>query len=85
MGEEQYIRATFEYDVTGVHDALSAMELPGDALAHGAQQVLEIQHPGGVGEILLVADGGSWAGGRIVSQMRDHERDASEVAFVAIA
>ena len=85
VGEEQYIRATFEYDVTGVHDALSAMELPGDALAHGAQQVLEIQHPGGVGEILLVADGGSWAGGRIVSQMRDHERDASEVAFVAIA
>ena len=85
VGGEHCVRETLEYDAIGVHHALSAMELPGNALAPHGRQTLEIHHPGGVGDILLVADGGSWAGGRIVDRIRDDDRDASEVAFVAIA
>ena len=48
-------------------------------------QILEIQHPGGVGEILKVADGGSWAAGNILTQAAASPPGASELAYVAIA
>jgi radical SAM superfamily enzyme YgiQ (UPF0313 family) len=64
-GGEHDLEADFGFDARGLHRALAAMELPA-AGAHSADsQVLEIHHPGGVGEILQSADGGSWLAGSI--------------------
>jgi hypothetical protein len=84
-GDEQRCEEQFQFDASAVHGALAAMELPGEALADGAAQILEIQHPGGVGEILKVADGGSWAAGSILTQAAASPPGASELAYVAIA
>ena len=84
-GDEQRCEKLFQFDASAVHGALAAMELPGEALADGAAQILEIQHPGGVGEILKVADGGSWAAGNILTQAAASPPGASELAYVAIA
>ena len=84
-GDEQRCEELFQFDASAVHGALAAMELPGEALAGGAAQILEIQHPGGVGEILKVADGGSWAAGNILTQAAASPPGASELAYVAIA
>ena len=41
---------------------------------------MEIHHPGGVGDILQVADGGSWLRGVI----QDEGKGSSEVQYVAV-
>ena len=64
-GAEQQLRANFSFDAHSVQRALSAMELPpGDRWQH-APWTLQINHPGGVGDILQGADGGSWLAGSI--------------------
>lgn len=67
MGNERTFTAAFDYDVTAAHDKLSAMEAPDLGEDSGAQWIGEFHNPGGVGEILVVADGGSWLKGSIVS------------------
>jgi hypothetical protein len=84
-GEEHRCEELFQFDAAAVHGALAAMELPGEALAQGPAQELEIQHPGGVGEILKVADGGSWAAGNILARSAADPAGTSELAFVALA
>jgi len=85
-GGEITLRETFSFNARGAFQALDAMELPGQ-IPHTAQHwTLDIHHPGGVGEILHVADGGSWLRGVIVDTDIDtvSSIDTSEVQFVAI-
>lgn len=68
MGSETSINENFDFDAQRFFGALSAMELPATPIQDALERwVVEIQHPGGVGEILVVADGGSWLRGVIQS------------------
>lgn len=84
-GEEHRDRVDFEFDANTLHQALSAMELPAVQGWIDGSQSLEIQHPGGLGEILQGADGGSWLRGNIVEEITADKIGSSEVQFVAIA
>ena len=46
---------------------------------------LTIKHPGGVGDILHDADGGSWLRGSILESDKEVTAPSSELEFVAIA
>jgi len=81
MGGEHSIRVDFDFDARAVFDALAAMELPSAAEEIRGEFTLEIDHPGGLGEILHVADGGSWLRGVI----REEVTASSDVQFVALA
>jgi len=81
-GQEVTVRESFDYDARAAFDALAAMELPQSLAADSTQnREVQIHHPGGVGDILLVADGGSWLRGVI----QDQSCDAAETQYVAIA
>lgn len=80
-GPEQLIHETFDFNAPEAYTALEAMELPPLPFANGRDFRLAINHPGGLGEILHVADGGSWLRGVI----RSEETATSEVQYVAIA
>ena len=78
-GTETSICVEFDYDAARACRQLEAMEAPDrDCFTAGSRQ-LQIHHPGGVGDILLVADGGSWARGEILESV------AQSVELVAIA
>jgi hypothetical protein len=81
IGKEHTLQESFNFDAQALFDALSAMELADSKPTANTRWTLEIRHPGGVGEILHVADGGSWLRGVI----QESDIDASEVQFVAIA
>ena len=80
-GAERRLRESFDFDARAAFQALAAMELPADSSRTAGCWTLEIDHPGGIGEILHVADGGSWLRGVI----READIDTSEVQFVALA
>jgi len=80
-GGEHTLRETFSFDAQAIDRALSAMELPLQSDAATGNWTLDIHHPGGVGEILHVADGGSWLRGTI----RESKVEAADVQYVAIA
>jgi hypothetical protein len=80
-GSEHAMRQDFDFPAHATFRALSAMELPGEAAQYDGGETLEIHHPGGIGDILHVADGGSWLRGIIT----DQADKASEVQTVAIA
>ena len=65
------------------------MELPAAANDKTAPQRIAIRHPGGVGEILHDADGGSWLRGVMVEPETENSAalsdGTSEIPFVAIA
>ena len=68
-GSEHMLHCEFSFDAASSFDALSAMEQPASMGKGGAREKrwqLTVKHPGGVGDILLVADGGSWLAGSIV-------------------
>lgn len=54
------------FDALGVWRALNAMELPDAACFAPCPHSFRIRHPGGVGEILTDADGGSWLRGELL-------------------
>ncbi len=89
-GAEQVLNASFDFDAEATHRALSAMELPATTAAGKiGSSTLAIRHPGGVGDILLGADGGSWLGGAIEPRRIDghgisSRKKPSELAVVAI-
>ena len=90
QGGEQLLHTCFDYDALEVHRALTAMEkpTPGAWLATG--QTLAIRHPGGVGDILHSADGGSWLAGSIeqadsAKQAFLDPKNSSELSVVALA
>ena len=89
-GENIEITVQSLHVVFQMHRALTAMELPPPLGNNTTGQVLRVHHPGGVGDILHSADGGSWLGGSIEEPAQaNHEHhepeNSSELAFVAIA
>lgn len=64
-GSENTVLADFEYRADKVCSSLSAMTLPAVEDCAARDCTLKIHHPGGVGEILKDADGGSWLRGVI--------------------
>ncbi len=89
-GTEQKLHTSFSYDAHTVQRALAAMELPAADSWQPADWSLTINHPGGVGDILQGADGGSWLAGSIEhAEPRSHSDDSrekpSELIVVAIA
>ncbi len=90
QGDEQLLQAEFEFDAKAVFAALAAMELSPPPATIAGQHKYRVRHPGGVGDILHGADGGSWLAGSIEAAV-DGDRDSpeyeksSELAVVAIA
>ena len=88
VGAEHEIGLEFDFDAREAHRALASMELPALGERHRQPQILKIKHPGGVGEILRDADGGSWLRGVIVEAVETaHPGDpisSSELQFVAV-
>jgi hypothetical protein len=80
-GSEITLRETFSFNALAAFQTLDAMELPREIARQTGDWTLDIHHPGGVGEILHVADGGSWLRGIIMNT----NIDTSEVQLVAIA
>jgi len=74
----------FDFDAGAAYTALSAMELPIPTDETKSPFRLRIKHPGGVGEILHDADGGSWLRGIILEPEKNASIKSSELQFVAI-
>ncbi|MFK8048517.1 MAG: radical SAM protein [Halioglobus sp.] len=81
-GSEHLLEQNFEFNAQAAHDALSTMEVPQFNPEYHQKCSVQIQHPGGVGEILHDADGGSWLRGIIVAQ---EKVTTSDLPYVAIA
>jgi hypothetical protein len=77
-GTETRLIADFNFDADAVYEALGNMELPDDDCFAATAIQLRIQHPGGVGDILFDADGGSWLRGEIIERV-------DQIDYVAIA
>ncbi len=84
VGAEHELRQDFGFDAAAAHRALSAMELPTPAQRRKTPVQLAIKHPGGVGEILHDADGGSWLRGVIVEPEKNADFSSSELQYVAL-
>lgn len=80
-GEQQLLERRFDFDAAAYLKALEAMELPPAGDSDGG--LLRIQHPGGLGEILKVADGGSWLRGQPLQA--EPAAATSDVQIVALA
>ena len=80
IGHESTQRKTFAFDARQAFTALAAMEIPPAVAEDRFETSVEIHHPGGVGDILQVADGGSWLRGVI----QDEGKGSSEVQYVAV-
>lgn len=65
-GTQQQFELALEFDGKAVCQQLDAMEVPASVLFHSPAQPLVVSTPGGVGEFLTSADGGSWVKGEIV-------------------
>jgi hypothetical protein len=83
MGGELTEQVAFDFDAQAVFDALAAMELP--LRDYDTAVGVMIRHPGGVGEILHDADGGSWLRGVIEHQQHAEAQTASALSFVEVA
>ena len=81
MGAQTTRLHEFEFDAGAFHDSLAAMTIPAAPASQQQSCSLQIHNPGGVGDILQVADGGSWLRGNIVAAA---ERE-TPVQYVAIA
>jgi hypothetical protein len=84
-GGEQSLQLGFNFDAAAAHAALASMELPRPVGEDAGSWQLDIFHPGGVGEILHSADGGSWLGGAITSSSIIEDKSSSEISWVALA
>lgn len=83
-GPSHTITARFDFDADRVLAALGEMEWPEDAAFEpGSGVELEIHHPAEVGNVLIDPDGGSWMRGRVRSAVRDGQRTASPIAWLA--
>jgi radical SAM superfamily enzyme YgiQ (UPF0313 family) len=79
VGPETTLAVEFDFDATGACRSLESMAIPGRECFSAEPQTCQVHHPGGIGEILLVADGGSWLRGKI------EEAVEQQVEQVAIA
>lgn len=67
IGTEHDFKHVLDFDAHRVYESLCAMELPQFCDLNEHTFELDVRHPGGVGDILTVADGGSWLRGVILS------------------
>lgn len=82
-GGETTLRAHFDFEAARLQRALASMELPPATPPRDLSCQLDIFHPGGVGDILLGADGGSWLSGAIVNpDTTIHRSTSAKVAAV---
>jgi hypothetical protein len=65
VGAESQLEVDFDFDVAAVYSRLNAMELPAEPCFEPGHYRVSIRQPGGVGEILFDADGGSWLRGEM--------------------
>jgi hypothetical protein len=84
-GAEHELEITLDRGARELHDALHAMELPHYSAREGITHTLQIRHPGGLGELLQVADGGSWLRGVVSRWLPPVGDGESAVQYVAIA
>ncbi|MFT5766502.1 MAG: hypothetical protein ACI9DH_000318 [Halioglobus sp.] len=84
-GSEHILEQTFDFNAPAAHDALSAMEIPEMNRAYHQRTFVRVKHPGGVGDILHDADGGSWLRGIFLEQQTQAPVSSSDLAYVAIA
>ena len=78
-GGEQRFTAHFAFNARETEERLAAMELPSISRSERGES-LSIRHPGGVGEILHDADGGSWLRGTV-----EADEAPAEVEYLALA
>jgi radical SAM superfamily enzyme YgiQ (UPF0313 family) len=64
-GNRHTLVQNFNFDAIAVSKALDAMEIPQQKTFVSQGQSIDIDHPGGVGTLLIDADGGSWMKGKI--------------------
>ncbi|MEP5766065.1 MAG: cobalamin-dependent protein [Halieaceae bacterium] len=64
-GAETSYSIDLGFDARSAQSSLAAMDLPADSCFDEYPDNCQVQHPGGVGEILFDADGGSWLQGKI--------------------
>ncbi len=67
VGGETTEQCRLGFDAVVIEQALAAMNLPGSEAFAEYGVLQQVHHPGGVGEILLDADGGSWLKGAITA------------------
>jgi hypothetical protein len=65
-GSETTETTVFDFDADAACRQLGAMEIPAASYFEAGPQQLQLHHPGGVGDILKDADGGSWLRGEIL-------------------
>ena len=80
-GGEHVLERHFDFDAADTFEMLSGMALPATGTLETGKQRLHIRHPGGLGDILHVADGGSWLQGIIERTVIT----SSDIDYVAIA
>jgi hypothetical protein len=80
-GSEASLDISFDFDANSAYTALAAMDKPSVELQSGDTWDLRVKHPGGIGDILQVADGGSWLRGVIEEVIEK----PSEMQYIAIA
>jgi hypothetical protein len=85
VGSEHILLEQFDFDVLTANSALAAMDLPVYDESIEKPVRVTIKHPGGVGDILHDADGGSWLRGNIVESDKEVATPSSELQYVAIA
>jgi hypothetical protein len=80
-GSETREHIRLEFDGESVWNSLSAMELPDDGAFQSGPVDFWLEHPGGVGDILQDADGGSWLRGSLSGKVGVEEADQRIVAI----
>lgn len=70
VGPGTRVSERFEFDAHAVEHHLSRMRLPPEASFEDGECALDVDHPGGAGEVLTDPDGGSWMRGRIAAPPR---------------
>jgi hypothetical protein len=78
-GKAHILQQQFNFDADSAARKLLSMELPTTDDFVLQQQVLVIEQPGGIGEVLKSPDGGSWIKGNIVAS-----RGADAIASRAV-
>ncbi len=67
-GSRHSLLEHFQFNAANAAQSLMSMEIPSAGAFQHQSQVLQIDQPGGIGDVLKSPDGGSWIKGQIVHQ-----------------